>query len=275
ELDEPFWVDCLDCYGGQIRSERDLRPEIDISAMDASTGPIAVNGVKASDTIKIRIYDILLANQGVMVTAPGLGPLGDLIEKADTKIIPIRNGEAIFSDAIKLPLRPMLGVLGVAPAEGKVHCAIPGDHGGNMDTKEIRSGNSVYLPVFIDGANLALGDIHACMGDGELSGTGIEIAGQVLLSVSKVPGLSLELPVVETPDSFMFIASAKTFNTCARRAIKITVDFIAASRKLSMPDAYRLLSASCDLRVSQIVNEKITLRTVVPKTIMAALPSHK
>jgi amidase len=201
--------------------------------------------------------------------------LGDLIEKANTKIIPIRNGKAIFSDDIKLPLRPMLGVLGVAPAKGKIHCAVPGNHGGNMDTKEVRPGNSVYLPVFVDGANLALGDIHACMGDGELSGTGIEIAGQVLLSVSKAPGPSIELPIVETPDSFMIIASAETFNACARRAIRATVDLIAASQNLSTADAYRLLSATCDLRISQIVNEKITLRTVVPKTIMAALPSRE
>ncbi len=275
ELDEPFWVDCLDCYGGQIRSEQDLRPEIDTSLIDASTGPITVNGVKAGDVIKVRIYEISLGAQGVMVTAPGLGPLGDLIEKANTKIIPIRNGKAIFSDDIKLPLRPMLGVLGVAPAKGKIHCAVPGDHGGNMDTKEVRPGNSVYLPVFVDGANLALGDIHACMGDGELSGTGIEIAGQVLLSVSKAPGLSIELPIVETPDSFMIIASAETFNVCARRAIRATVDLIAASQNLPTADAYRLLSATCDLRISQIVNEKITLRTVVPKTIVAALPSRE
>ncbi|HOA77797.1 MAG TPA: acetamidase, partial [Thermosynergistes sp.] len=118
-------------------------------------------------------------------------------------------------------------------------------------------------------------DIHACMGDGELSGTGIEIAGQVLLSVSKAPRLSIELPIVETPDSFMIIASAETFNVCARGAIKATVDLIAASRNLPTADAYRLLSATCDLRISQIVNEKITLRTVVPKTIMAALPSRE
>lgn len=113
-----------------------------------------------------------------MVTSPGLGVLGEKITEAHTKIIPIKNGFAEFNEKIRLPLTPMIGVLGVAPAEGSVHCAVPGDHGSNMDTKLIKVGSKVYLPVFVSGANLALGDLHACMGDGELSGTGIETAGQ-------------------------------------------------------------------------------------------------
>lgn len=118
-----------------------------------------------------------------MVTSPGLGVLGEKITEAHTKIIPIKNGFAEFNEKIRLPLTPMIGVLGVAPAEGSVHCAVPGDHGSNMDTKLIKVGSKVYLPVFVSGANLALGDLHACMGDGELSGTGIETAGRVCLQV--------------------------------------------------------------------------------------------
>ncbi len=272
ELDETFLVECPDCYSGQIRSENVLRPQIDTTIMDASTGPIAVRGVKAGEAIKVRIHDLFLDSQGVMVTSPGLGSRGDLIEEAETKIIPLCRGEALFSETLRLPLAPMIGVLGVSPAKGSVHCAVPGDHGGNMDTKDVRPGNSVYFPVFVDGANLALGDFHACMGDGELSGTGIEIAGEALLSVSKAPGLSLALPVIETPRSFMIVASEESFDACSKRAVKESVEMIADFRRLSTPDAYRLLSATCDLRISQIVNEKITLRMVIPKTVMAELP---
>ena len=272
DLDELFLVDCPDCYSGQIRTSADLRPNIDTSIMDASTGPIAVPGVRAGETIKVRVHDLFLAESGVMVTAPGLGPLGEFISEPDTKIIRIEKGLAVFSDTIRLPLTPMIGVLGVAPAEGSVHCAIPGDHGGNMDTKDIRPGNSVYFTSFVDGANLALGDIHACMGDGELSGTGIEIAGKALLSVSKVPGVKIGTPVIETPSEFMVVVSGEDFAAVSKRAVKESVDLISAYRGISLGDGYRLLSATCDLRISQIVNEKITLRMVIPKYILGELP---
>jgi len=272
DLDELFLVDCPDCYSGQIRTSADLRPNIDTSIMDASTGPIAVPGVRAGETIKVRVHDLFLAESGVMVTAPGLGPLGEFISEPDTKIIRIEKGLAVFSDTIRLPLTPMIGVLGVAPAEGSVHCAIPGDHGGNMDTKDIRPGNSVYFTSFVDGANLALADFHACMGDGELSGTGIEIAGKALLSVSKVPGVKIRTPVIETPSEFMVVVSGEDFAAVSKRAVKESVDLISSYHGISLGDGYRLLSATCDLRISQIVNERITLRMVIPKSILGVLP---
>ena len=110
-----------------------------------------------------------------MVTSKGLGVLGERIQEPDTKIIPIRDGFAYFSESIRLPLTPMVGVCGVAPKAGlDVHCAVPGDHGGNLDTKLVTVGSRLYLPVEQEGAGLAVGDLHACMGDGELSGTGID-----------------------------------------------------------------------------------------------------
>lgn len=273
ELDELFLVDCPDCYSGQIRTKSDLRPNINTSIMDASTGPISICGVKAGETIKVRIHDLFLADQGVMVTAPGLGPLGEMIREPDTKIISIEKGMAVFSDKIRLPLSPMLGVLGVSPARDSIHCAIPGDHGANMDTKDLRPGNSVYFTSSVDGANLALGDIHACMGDGELSGTGIEIAGQALLSVSRIPAVSIKTPVIETPTTFMIVVSDADFKVASQKAVKEAVDLISKYHDFSLPDSYRLVSATCDLRISQIVNEKITLRIVIPKYILGNLPT--
>ena len=122
--------------------------------------------------------------QGVMVTKCGLGVLGDKIDRPTTKIVPIHDGFAHFTDDIKFPLTPMIGVMGVSPAEGRIHCAIPADNGGNMDTKLVKVGSKIYFPVFQDGAGLAVGDMHACMGDGELDGTGIETAGRMCLKVT-------------------------------------------------------------------------------------------
>lgn len=266
-LDEDFWIETNDCYCGQIKTENDLRPNIDISIMDAATGPVKINGILAGDVICVTIKEIELASQGVMVTSPGLGPLGDMISEANTKIIHIKDGYAHFSETIKLPLTPMVGVIGVAPKKQKIHCATPGDHGANMDTKDIKAGSKVYLPVFVDGANLAVSDLHACMGDGELSGTGIEIEGRVRLNVKKVKADELKMPVVETEDAFSVISSEKTFEKAAKKGIKYSVELLQAALGLDFPDAYRLLSAACDLRVSQIVNPLITLRISIPKSI--------
>lgn len=271
KLGEEFWVETNDCYSGQIKTERDLRPHIDTAIMDAATGPIAIEGTLPGDVICVTIQAIELNEYGIMPTSPGLGPLGELISEPDTKIIPIKDGYAYFAPPLKLPLTPMIGVIGVAPAYGEIHCVIPGEHGANMDTKDIKVGNKVYLPVFIPGANMAVADLHACMGDGELSGTGIEIAGRVRLSVSKVAGLSLKMPIVETDEYFMIVASAKEFLQAARKSISYGAHILGKALDMSFPDAYRLVSATCDLKISQIVNPQITVRLAIPKYLLPRL----
>ncbi|MDR3222024.1 MAG: acetamidase/formamidase family protein [Candidatus Accumulibacter sp.] len=265
---ESFWVETDDCYKGQIHSAEVLRPQIDISVMDCSVGPISVEGAMPGDTLCVEVLEFSFAPQGVMVTSPGLGLLGHKITKPDTKIIPIRDGLAHFSDTIKLPLTPMIGTLGVLPAKGEIHCAVPGDHGANLDTKIITTGSKVYLPVAVKGAGLALGDMHACMGDGELSGTGIETAGKVCIRTTVYKEFPLTRPMIETGDSIYAIASDKDF----REAVKTAMDDMAAllmrKKALDFPDAYRLLSATCDIQISQLVNDLLTVRIRAPKAAL-------
>jgi len=262
---EIFWVETDDCYSGQIKNEATKRPDIDISIMDCSVGPIAVENAKAGDVLCVESVDIALAPQGVMVTSPGLGVLGDRIKEPNTKIIPVKDGFAIFSDKIKLPLTPMVGVVGVAPKAGDIHCAIPGDHGSNMDTKIIKKGSKLYLPVAIDGAGLAVGDIHACMGDGELSGTGIEIAGKICMKTDVIKGFQLERPMVETAEEIYTIASDPDMKSAIKTAVGDMVEFLMKKLDLAFPDAYRLLSATCDIQISQVVNDALTVRVRAPK----------
>lgn len=262
---ETFWVETDDCYNGQIASADVLRPQIDVSIMDCSVGPIAVQGARPGDTLRVDILDIRFAKQGVMVTSPGLGILGDRITEPNTKIIPIREGYAYFSEDIVLPLTPMIGVLGVAPADGAVHCAVPGNHGANLDSKILTIGSSVFLPVAVEDANLALGDLHACMGDGEMSGSGIETAGRVLLRTSVCKNLPFTRPVVETADSIYMLASSADIHAAVKTAANDMVRFLMRKKNLSFPDAYRLLSITCDIQISQLVNEALTVRVRAPK----------
>ena len=265
---EIFMVETDDCYSGQIKNESIKRPDIDISIMDCSVGPIFVNGAEPDDVLCVEILKIDFAPQGVMVTSKGLGVLGEKITEPNTKIIPISGGYAHFAPGIDLPLTPMMGVIGVAPRSGDIHCAVPGDHGSNMDTKIITVGSKVYLPVAVKGALLAVGDLHACMGDGELSGTGIETAGKILMKVSVLKGTRLERPMVETADSMYTIASAKEFKDGVHAAVEDMVNYLMKKTGLSFPDAYRLLSATCDIQVSQVVNDLHTFRVRAPKALL-------
>jgi amidase len=265
---ETFWVETDDCYGGQIKTADDLRTHIDISIMDAAVGPISVSGATPSDTLCVEVVDIRFASQGVMVTSVGLGVLGKMITTPNTKIIRIEDGCAHFSDTIKLPLTPMIGVMGVSPKEGRIHCATPGNHGGNMDTKEITIGSKVYLPIFVAGADLGISDLHACMGDGELSGTGIETAGRVCLKVSVIKNRKTARPMIETADSIYTIATEATYEKGVEVAVADMVAILQQKLHLEFPDAYRLLSATCDIRISQVVNGVYTLKVRAPRYVI-------
>ncbi len=265
---ETFWVETDDCYRGQIADESVLRPDIDGSVVDCSVGPIEVRGARPGDTLCVEVLDIRLAPRGLMVTFKGLGVLGERAGKPESKIVPIRDGFAYLTDTIRLPLSPMIGVCGVAPGPGMdVSCEVPGDHGSNMDTKLLKVGSKLYLPVSVPGAGLAIGDLHACMGDGELSGTGIETAGRVLLRTTVRRDRPVERPVIETAEGLYFIASAATAEEGIKIAASDAVGYLMRRLKLNFSDAYRLLGAACDAQISQVVNDLVTARVRVPKSV--------
>lgn len=160
----------------------------------------------------------------------------------------------------------MMGVCGAAPKEGlDIHCAVPGDHGGNLDTKLVTVGSRLYLPVEQEGAGLAVGDLHACMGDGELSGTGIETPGRICIRTTVLHGRKISRPIIETRDSFYFLASKPGLDESIHTAVSDATEFLQEKLSLSFPDAYRLLSAACDIQISQVVNDCKTVRVHCPK----------
>src|SRR5699024_12858407 len=126
-----------------------------------------------------------------MMTEHGLGVLGNTIQTASTKLLPVQDGRVKFTENLSMPVKPMIGVIGLATAQDKIHTASPGSHGGNMDTTDIKPGNALYLPVFQDGGLLVMGDLHATMCNGELDGTADEIDGRVTLTASTVKGFYL------------------------------------------------------------------------------------
>lgn len=175
-------IETYDCFKNQISSEETVLTELDWNEINPATGPIFVEGAMPGDVLRVKIEKLDIAEQGVMVVEPNQGVMGHRISKMEAKIIPIMNGKAIFNE-IEIPLNPMIGVIGVAPEGEGVNCGTPGPHGGNMDNKMITEGATLYFPVFVEGALFGLGDLHAAMGDGEISVSGIEVPGRVTITL--------------------------------------------------------------------------------------------
>ena len=187
-------IESYDCFKNELKSEDDSLAEFNWDYINPATGPIYVNDAEKGDILKIKIKDIKIADQSVMIVAPKEGLMGDRIKESQTKIIEIKDEMAIFSDNIKIPIKPMIGVIGTAPAEGEIPAGTPGDHGANMDCKTMVAGNTLYLPVNVEGGLLALGDLHSVMGDGEVAVSGAETAGEVKLKIDVIKNKEIPLP---------------------------------------------------------------------------------
>ena len=257
-----------DCFSNQVDDDHRLA-DINWNQINPATGPIFVEGAEAGDILKVSINSITVADQGVCAVGPGFGliPLPEMTQK----IIPIRDQQLHFSDEIILPLNPMIGVIGVAPKEEPISTGTPAEHGGNMDTKLIKEGATLYLPIFVEGALFALGDLHAAMGDGEIGGSGVEVAGEVIVTIDLIKEQKLTHPVVENEESFAFLVSRKTIDDALTEATNIGVQKLAEKLKISLEEATMLGSIACDAEISQLVDPQLTARFVIPKKLLPHL----
>lgn len=259
-----------DCYSGKICSADDLSSLVPWDVINPATGPLYIDEAKAGDVLRVEIQKIEIADQGVMSVSPGSGMLGHLIPDERTKILPIRDGRAVFNDRLSIPCKPMIGVIGTAPADTAIPTGTPGPHGSNMDCKRITEGTVLYLPVNVDGALLAMGDLHAAMGDGEIVICGVEIAGAVTVKVDVIKNFTAPLPMLQTEDAIVCIASAETLDEAAKAATEHMADFLCKHMGFDIHEAGMLLSAACDLRICQMVDPLLTARMELPMWVADA-----
>ncbi len=258
----------FDCYSNRITREDQASASIGWGNTNPATGPLYVEGAKPGDILKVEILQIKLDSQGAMRVGPGSGALGHMLEERKTKIVPIADGKARFNDKLVLDIEPMIGVIGTAPQEDEIPTSTPGTHGGNMDCKRIGQGSVLYLPVNVPGALLAMGDVHALMGDGEVIICGIEIAAEITVRIQVLTGLSLPLPMVTADDHVMTIASAETLDEAAVVASEMMLGFLRAALQMDLQEAGMLLSAVGNLRICQIVDPLMTVRMEFPSWIL-------
>ncbi len=258
----------FDCFSNLIQQEDQPFSSVGWDKINPATGPLYIDGAIRGDTLKVEIVDIEIDNKGVMTTAPKLGVLGDIVTGETTKIIPIQDGKAIFNDKIHIPIKPMIGVIGTSPETEEIPTGTPGSHGGNMDCKKIIKGSTLYLPVNVPGALLSMGDLHAVMADGEIVICGLEIPGKVRVKVSVIKNNSLPLPMLQSEDKLITIASAKDLDEAAKLATIQMHTFLVENMGLEIDEAGMLLSLVGELRICQVVDPLMTARMEFPQSIV-------
>jgi amidase len=264
-------LETSDCFAGQVVSSGDTPDGVDWDTINPATGPVYVDGAEPGDVLCVAVEGLEIAGTGVMAVSDGFGVLRERFSGTSFRTVVIEGDEAVLPAGVRVPLRPMIGVIGVAPAGAAVPCGSPGPHGGNMDTRLIGLGATVYLPVGVPGALLAAGDLHAAMGDGEICGTGVEVAGRVTLRVDVRRDLVLVNPLVETTEVLATIASAETLDEAADLATRDMADLLCERIGLSAGDATMLMSIAGELQVSQVVDPLKTARFALPTSIVAGL----
>jgi len=260
-----------DCFGGQITRENyenALDGEFDWDRVNPTAGPVAILGAEPGDVLRVEILDITPTGDGVLMTGKGLGVCQDDFDKLETRVVEMRDNHVLFSDNIKIPMRPMIGVIGVAPAGEPVNNGFPGDHGGNLDCKKIGAGAVVYLPVYVDGGLLSLGDVHGLQADGEVGGTGAECPAEVQVKVELLKNCKRPTPFVENDTHYMPVASAQTMDEAISNVVKNGVDFLMQEFAMSRFDALTFCSLAADVRICQVVDPLMTARLEIPKQLL-------
>ncbi len=272
---ETFVVETELCSGSWLKSVTDRwSPEL-------SEGPnpavcIGLEGAESGQVLAVKIEDIKPGEVGYTGFAPGYTPFPDWIRHREwgivTKTVRIRDGFIEWSDQLKLPVKPMIGVLGVAPAREVFSNAWPGEHGGNMDTQEVTIGATAYLPVYVPGALLHIGDVHAIQGDGEINcGGGIECRAEVTLTVNLLPKPArMSWPRIIDATHLTAIGCARPAEDAFRIAVEQLVYWLADAYGYDEKEAFLLLGQVLEARCTQFVDP---LYTYVAKIRHEYLPS--
>jgi acetamidase/formamidase len=260
--------DLLDASGGQLtaKSTTSDLATLDFARVDQVNGPIAVEGARPGDTLQVDLLSFAPADWGWTATIPGFGLLADVFPDPAYRVtaVPAAGERAEFLPGIRVPIVPFCGELGVAPETGPRSTIPPDLHGGNMDTRHLTAGATLFLPVFHAGARFSIGDGHAAQGDGEVCGTAIETPMRATVRLTARPDLHLQAPEFLTaPGANAQTPVGQRYATdgigpdllqAGRDAVRRMIDWLGREHGVAALDAYLLCSVAVDLRISEIVD---------------------
>lgn len=257
-------VELENASGGQLTAESTASAvaKLDFARINPVTGPIFVEGAKPGDALVVEILALDVDTWGWTANIPGFGLLADRFPEPAFRTSRISNGAVELFTGMRMPSVPMIGTIGIAPAEsGQFSVVPPTRYGGNMDIRHVGAGATLYLPVAVDGGLLSLGDGHAAQGDGEVCGTAIETSSVATLRISlerdrhyPAPMLLTDARSQRTGRAFVTTGIGPDLMHAARDATSAMIAEIVRCTALSEIDAYLLASVAGDLKISEIVD---------------------
>jgi len=221
------------------------------AVINPMTGPIFVDGIEPGDALAIDILDIKTGDWGY----------------CSGRIFELRDGYAVFSPSLRLPLDPMIGGIGVASDQGLVDTRAPGDTGGNIDCREIRAGSTLVLKARVKGGLVGMGDVHALQGDGEINGQGIETDAEAIVRFRKLPVALSDRPVIIRSDSFSTLGAHKDLENAAWQATDDMDTLLRNKTGRTGKESRLLVGLTGNLKINQIVDPTKGARMEVPSWV--------
>lgn len=268
--------------GGQDASGKPITPR-----GNPMTGPFYVEGAEPGDTLVVHL-DKLTPNRPTGWTRKMVAP--NVVDPDYVTQLPwparpedslaiwnIDNaaGTATLDDTstslgtFSLPLAPMVGCFGVAPARGEaISTATSAQHGGNMDYRGFVEGVTVYFPVLTPGALFHIGDGHALQGDGEIVGTGIEISFDVQVTLSVQKGKRIGWPRGENADYIFTVGNARPLDQCVQHATTEMLRWLTTDYGLDPVGAHILMGQCVEYDLGNIFDPAFTMVCKVPKRVL-------
>ena len=281
-----------DAFNYALQSTADLSSEkVDLRYVNPQTGPFYVEGAEIGDTLVLHFVTMEPARDwGVSAAIPFFGGLTSTDRTATLQeALPdktwiyhldrsrnVLHYEARYSEfSLPLPVEPMLGTVGVAPAAGEVRTAlVPERFGGNMDTPELRPGVTIYLGVNVPGALFSIGDGHYRQGEGEACGTAVEGAMDTTLIVELIKGNAPLWPRIESDDYFMVVGSSRPMEDSWRIAQVEMVRWFQELYGLHHMDAYQLLSQITKAPIANVVDANYSVVVKAPKKLLPKINAY-
>jgi len=241
------------------------------------TGPIYVTGADSGDVLEVRIQSISLPIAYGYNGCSGF--IRELCEERGSRLILLdrKKMTAEVAPGITVPLRPFFGSIGVAPAPalGRVSSNPPAQHAGNMDNKELVAGTTLFIPVWVKGALLELGDGHAAQGDGEVDQTAIEtnLTGRIQVIVRK--DLKLDWPRIETTTHWITMGADTSLVVATKTAVRQMVLFLQHTMGITQTQAYQAASMAADLHITQLVDGNVGVHMMIAKSYLTVPPKPR
>ncbi|HZA22825.1 MAG TPA: acetamidase/formamidase family protein [Dehalococcoidia bacterium] len=255
---EELMVETWDAFEG-IRDPNVLEAR---SLKGPATGPIYVNGAQPGDSLRVDFISIKPKEGAAHMVMPGRGFLDQEFTEAYPTVMELEDRKLVLPSGVKLSLRPSMGVVATTPTYPQNTASDSGPYGGDIDMKELVEGSTLFLPVFVPGGMLALGDCHAVVGDGAVAGTGAECSSETHIRVTVEKGMGITSPRALTPEYFVVLSHGEELGPAMKQAVRDMMDFLVREKGLAPYDAYTLCSLAGDIRVSR------TFRPISPVKMM-------